>query len=479
MPRPQRRVRATTATRRAAVAKPVMRDASQSDSAMVELPPRSSPRKSVLGVSNALNMLSPTASSKSRKPMSTPTGTPVALTPSKDAGQAKRALSTALPSAIVGREVQMRAIQAFCQHMRRPKGSRSLYVSGAPGTGKTACVQYLLDREPSSVAGRILFVNCMSLKHPRDVYEKIAEQMKLKAGHQRDARPMIERELCQKRNYTLVLDEIDQLESKGQDILYSLFEWPYLSVSKLVLIGIANALDMTDRILPRLKTHAAEMPVQISFPPYDADEIFQILSDRLNQENANADACLIKPTALKFLAKKIAAVSGDVRKALDVCRRAIEVTEIQNRKRRLQNGPPAEDQCIDVPCLVKIFNEVYSSRVTSSLQDNQSDLPLQHKIVMSALLLLTRTAKEVNMGKLQETYTRICAKRQVPHLDVSELFSMCQMLELRGFVGLKRTKNTSTREAKIALRIDDNEVEQALQDKALLSAIINDSTLIR
>lgn len=221
------------------------------------------------------------------------------------------------------------------------------------------------------------------------------------------------------------------------------------------------------------------MPIQISFPPYNADEIFQILSDRLNQENTNDEACLIKPMALKFLAKKISSVSGDVRKALDVCRRAIEVTEIQNRKRRLQAGSDAVDQHIDVPCLVKIFNEVYSSRVTASLQDNQSDLPLQHKIVMSALLLLTRTAKEVNIGRLQETYARICVKRQIPQLDVSELFSMCQMLEMRGFVGLKRTKSTSTREAKIALRIDDNEVEQALQDKALLSAIVNDKSLIR
>ena len=47
-----------------------------------------------------------------------------------------------------------------------------------------------------------------------------------------------------------MLDEVDQLESKNQDVLYTVFEWPALSASRLALVGIANTLDLTDMVLP-------------------------------------------------------------------------------------------------------------------------------------------------------------------------------------------------------------------------------------
>ena len=56
----------------------------------------------------------------------------------------------------------------------------------------------------------------------------------------------------------LILDEIDCLITRDQEVLYKIFEWPKLKGSKLVLIGIANAIDMTDRFLPRLKAKNCE-----------------------------------------------------------------------------------------------------------------------------------------------------------------------------------------------------------------------------
>ena len=55
----------------------------------------------------------------------------------------------------------------------------------------------------------------------------------------------------------VVLDEIDQLISRQQAVLYSLFELAAAPGSRLILIGVANALDLTERFLPRLAARRA------------------------------------------------------------------------------------------------------------------------------------------------------------------------------------------------------------------------------
>lgn len=81
----------------------------------------------------------------------------------------------------------------------------------------------------------------------------------------------------------LVLDEMDQLDSKAQDVLYTLFEWPFLPGSRLRLVGIANALDLTDRILPRLQARPRCRPQLLHFPPYSREQLVAIVQDRLAQ----------------------------------------------------------------------------------------------------------------------------------------------------------------------------------------------------
>lgn len=81
----------------------------------------------------------------------------------------------------------------------------------------------------------------------------------------------------------LILDEIDQLESKRQSTLYSIFEWPLIPDSNIVLVGIANALDLTDRVLPRLKAKINFQPVLVPFAPYSKQQIIDILKERLTE----------------------------------------------------------------------------------------------------------------------------------------------------------------------------------------------------
>ena len=44
---------------------------------------------------------------------------------------------------------------------------------------------------------------------------------------------------------------------------------------------------------------------------------------------------VMEPTAVQFCARKVAAVAGDMRKALDICRRAVEMVEAEVRKQQI------------------------------------------------------------------------------------------------------------------------------------------------
>ena len=121
-----------------------------------------------------------------------------------------------------------------------------------------------------------------------------------------------------KNHLVLVLDEVDQIETcvKNPADFYKIFNWPFLPNSKLVLIGIANSLDFTERILPRLELKPDCKPKTIKFLPYSKEDIIQIVKDRLSAVNST----IIDDKALTLCASKIASTSGDIRRVLDICR---------------------------------------------------------------------------------------------------------------------------------------------------------------
>ena len=92
----------------------------------------------------------------------------------------------------------------------------------------------------------------------------------------------------------MILDEIDQLESKAQSVLYTIFEWPSLVKSKLILIGIANMLDLTDRVLPRLQSHLACKPKLVNFPTYTKDQIMNIVKQRIVEVSFSCSSQFLK-----------------------------------------------------------------------------------------------------------------------------------------------------------------------------------------
>jgi len=399
----------------------------------------------------------------------------------------RRVLHSSHPDNLLCREKEITEIRNFLQN-HLPEGKPgSLYISGAPGTGKTACLtKIMLEMKAEIRKSQVIFVNCMALKQPQDIFKKIAVEL---VGEDKFPAKVTQKFLEEEFSSSsltriLILDEMDQLESKHQEILYTMFEWPSLPKSKLILIGIANALDLTDRILPRLQARPKCKPELLHFAPYTREQIVKIIQDRLS--SVEAGSSILDAGAVQFCARKVSAMAGDMRKALDICRRAVEVLESGERKQQvLQPVKKAESPCkrmetppkpkkVGISQIASVVAEVYGSRLVAGPGVEQPTIPLQQKLLICTFLLMTkeRNTKEVMLGKFHDTYCKICTRRKVSQLGQEDFLGLCNILETRGLLGIKRAKDT--RSMKVTLKIDEKEVDYALQDKTLLSSILQE-----
>ena len=173
------------------------------------------------------------------------------------------------------------------------------------------------------------------MKSAGTIYAKIIQELGISAPKLvKNSKSVIEKYLATSHKMILlILDEVDQLDSKRQSVLYSIFEWPSTNKSKLLLIGIANALDLTDRILPRLQARCELKPKLMHFAPYSKQQIVDIITARLKEAGVSD---VFTGMAVQLLAGKVAAISGDVRRALDISRRVVELAESHQSTQILQ-----------------------------------------------------------------------------------------------------------------------------------------------
>ncbi|KAI4467517.1 cell division control protein 6-related [Holotrichia oblita] len=398
---------------------------------------------------------------------------------------ARKALHSTAPVHLPGREEQLLDLKVFILQHCSTKESSTIYISGPPGTGKTASLSIILNDDEVCTKVQKIYINCTSIKSSVTIYSRIAKDLKIESRckTEKDYIQAIEKHLMKKyKMILLVLDEIDQLESKKQSVLYTIFEWPSRPQFQIILIGIANALDLTDRILPRLQTRLELKPKLIHFSPYTKQQIITIFTERLKEAGVSH---VFTPIALQMLAGKVAAISGDVRRALDIGRRVIELVE-QNRKqdvlKSLENFEidadvdgvkPLEEKAVELTQVVNVLNNIYGTTNNLNSEDDDS-IPLQQKIILCTLLLVLTNSKnkDITIGKLHDVYKKVCTKQNILAVDQAEFAGLCSLLETRGIIRVCGKKEP--RLHKVHLEWDQEEVTSVLKDKKLLSVILQD-----
>ena len=316
-----------------------------------------------------------------------------------------------------------------------------IYISGTPGTGKTATVREVVAQLSLAVQSEeiddfsFVEINGMKVTDPHQSYSLLWEALKGDRVSPSHALDLLEREFStpspRRIPCVVLMDELDQLVTKNQSVMYNFFNWPALRHSRLIVLAVANTMDLPERTLSNKISSRLGM-TRITFPGYTHTQLMSIIQARLENVPGN----IVDPDAVQFAARKVAAVSGDARRALDICRRAVEIAEQTNPNvttntnlsqtskeaefdqeneptptklntrtsrttsiplSRLPNPPPTTTTIppapssntlgrVTIPLIKRAIHESTSSPLHTHLRSQ----PLSSKLFLSALLALTR-----------------------------------------------------------------------------------------
>ncbi|CAN8217235.1 unnamed protein product [Coccothraustes coccothraustes] len=328
---------------------------------------------------------------------------------------------SAIPESLPCREEEFQDIYNFVESKLIDGTGGCMYISGVPGTGKTAtvhevirCLQQAADNEELPPF-QFVEINGMKLTDPHQAYVQILEFLtgqKVTATHAAVLLAKLFSTPGPKRKTTvLIVDELDLLWTRKQNVMYNLFDWPTQKHSKLIILAIANTMDLPERIM--MNRVASRLGLtRMSFQPYTYKQLQQIVSSRLKGVKA------FEEDAVQLVSRKVAALSGDARRCLDICRRATEICEFTRQKRA--------PEMVRMAHVTEAIDEMFSSPYVSAIRNAS----LHEQIFLKAILAEFRRAgvEEATVQQIYHHYVALCRVEGLQSPTVSEIMAICSRL---------------------------------------------------
>ncbi|KAK8251937.1 P-loop containing nucleoside triphosphate hydrolase protein [Phyllosticta capitalensis] len=324
---------------------------------------------------------------------------------------------SSVPASLPCREEEFSTVYSHLEAAITDGSGSCIYISGTPGTGKTATVREVVAQLNASVQAEELDdfifveVNGMKVTDPHQSYSLLWEALRGDRVSPSYALELLEREFSnpspRRVPCVVLMDELDQLVTKNQSVMYNFFNWPGLRHSRLIVLAVANTMDLPERTLSN-KISSRLGLTRITFPGYTHEQLMSIIQSRL----ANVPGNIVHPDAIQFASRKVAAVSGDARRALDICRRAVELAEaasitngVESTSNSAPNTPsktpgrakptPAPQNSTTTTAKAPIvtihtIKQAIAEATSSPLQQHLRSLPLSNKLFLAALLARVR-----------------------------------------------------------------------------------------
>lgn len=376
---------------------------------------------------------------------------------------------SSVPETLPGREDEFDEIYLAIEGALGDSGSSSVFVSGTPGTGKSATVFQVVRQLEKQYPGAFTFVeiNGMRLTHASHAYVVLWEAL---SGQTRvapaTAHAHLEREFnpglqgaLDRVPCIVMLDEMDRLVTNDQRVMYNFFNWPNMPDSRMIVIGIANTMDLPERILSSKITSRMGLH-HVTFGSYTYPQLESIIKARLL-----ATPNLIDNDAIALVSRKIASGAGDARRALEICRRALERAQqsqspqvttklVINTMRDMDlAAAPTVQYISSLPWLAKVYLAAMIDRAALTGIPETSLEAVSERVCM---LIESRSPPQVGNILERRKYDRIdavvqlLANTRLVHLDTS-----------RGRLA-----------GKIRLAVLEEDVKNALQNDILIRAMV-------
>ncbi|XP_014260025.1 origin recognition complex subunit 1 isoform X2 [Cimex lectularius] len=351
-----------------------------------------------------------------------------------------------LPSSLPCREKEFSNIKSFLLRKLEDMTGGCMYISGVPGTGKTATVHTVVktlqkeSQDDEVPAFDFVEVNGLRLTEPRQAYVRIWQTLTKNKLTPEQALKSLEDKFTgkNKRCCILLVDELDYLCNKRQDVIYNILDWTTKRNSKLVVLTIANTMDLPERTLKGKVTSRMGL-TRLVFQPYTFQQLQQIVMNRLN------GCTSFQADAVQLVARKVAAVSGDARRALDICRRSTELLE-------------SKSEVVTVQHIQKALNQIFTGiRVQAIKKCSQ----VAQLILRSLRDEVIRTGvEESTVSLMLPQLIAVCAMESCPTPTIGDILSVCSGLANSGLIIIEKGRGDLN--TKLSLNVSPDDIHYAL-----------------
>ncbi|XP_029986461.1 origin recognition complex subunit 1 isoform X2 [Sphaeramia orbicularis] len=329
---------------------------------------------------------------------------------------------SAVPESLPCREAEFQDIYNFVESKIIDGTGGCMYISGVPGTGKTAtvhevmrCLQHAADVDEIPPF-TFVEINGMKMTDPHQSYVQILQKLTGQKATPDHAAALLDKKFSsptpRRETTVLLVDELDLLWTRKQNVMYNLFDWPTRRQARLVVLTIANTMDLPERIM--INRVASRLGLtRMSFQPYTFKQLQQIITSRLDKLKA------LDQDALQLVSRKVAALSGDARRCLDICRRATEICEHAA-------ADPSAPGLVGMSHVMEALNEMFSSAYTTAIRSAS----VQEQLFLRAVIAEFRRLglEEATFQQVFVQHQALCRVEGLQPVSVSEGLSVCQRL---------------------------------------------------